>query len=661
MERKYTVRYGGRSGAAQTLALADDLVVVRTKSRARLDASTLSRRARREVGPLDSVVRYHDAGVEVFRCRGATGKQRVDRRKRARQVLKQEQAVQFAGHVLCDARSRAPVVYTENFFVKFADDCAESTCRRLLRQHGLAIKRVVEYAPNAFFAGAPDGTGRQVFAAAAGLLQIESVELCHPELVRPARRRGAADEQWHLKRTVVDGRTIDEHANVVKAWEVTEGEGITIAVIDDGFDIDHEEFAGSWKIHAPRDLTRGRDDPRPGNEDHHGTACAAVACGNGEHRAAGVAPKARLMPLRVVSGLGSQAEADAFFWAAQNGADVIACSWGPTDGDWWDEDDPTHDQVTPIPDATRLAIDWAVEHGRGGRGCVVVWAAGNGNESVDNDGYASHEKVMAVAACNDTGTHSAYSDHGDAVWCCFPSDDGYVGRTPGVWTADRTGAVGYNPGTAERGDESGNYTNDFGGTSSACPGVAGVAALILSRNPDLRWDEVMDVVMHSCDQVDVDGGEYDEYGHSPWYGFGRVNARRAVDLALAEPAGRTVVHTATQEVPVRDFRIAKLELDVGDRRPIDRLRVHIDVEHTHVGDLIVRLAPPPATGVSPIVLHERTGGRRNNINRTYDVASTPDLAELVGATPTGTWTLKVSDRGTRHVGRIRRFSLAITS
>src|SRR3712207_8807840 len=46
------------------------------------------------------------------------------------------------------------------------------------------------------------------------------------------------------------------------------------------------------------------------------------------------------------------------------------------------------------------------------------------SESVDNDGYASHETVIAVAACNDRGTRSAYSDFGEAVWCCFPSSHG---------------------------------------------------------------------------------------------------------------------------------------------------------------------------------------------------------------------------------------------
>ena len=70
----------------------------------------------------------------------------------------------------------------------------------------------------------------------------------------------------------------------------------------------------------------------------------------------------------------------------------------------------------------------------------------NGNESVDNDGYASYDKVVAVAACNDQSKRSIYSDFGKAICCAFPSSDfGYApfnhpeALTPGIWTTDRLG------------------------------------------------------------------------------------------------------------------------------------------------------------------------------------------------------------------------------
>jgi subtilisin family serine protease len=251
---------------------------------------------------------------------------------------------------------------------------------------------------------------------------------------------------------------------------LSQGEDVIIAVIDDGMDLNHDEFSGSGKIVSPRDVTRRTNVPTPGPGDNHGTACAGVACASGLHGASGVAPKANLMPIRLRSGLGSQAEADAFVWAADHEASVISCSWGPPDGRWWDPTDPRHHQVVPLPDSTRLAIDHAINNGRNGKGCVICWAAGNGNESVENDGYASYDKVISVAACSDRGDRSVYSDVGASNWCCFPSnnfrDNGSPAPlTPGIWTTDRSGTVGYNESPSPAGD----FTEGFGGTSSACP------------------------------------------------------------------------------------------------------------------------------------------------------------------------------------------------
>jgi hypothetical protein len=190
----------------------------------------------------------------------------------------------------------------------------------------------------------------------------------------------------------------------------------------------------------------------------------------------------------------------------------------------------------PLPDSTRLAIDYAVTNGRGGLGCVVFFAAGNGNESVDNDGYASYDRVLAVAACNDQGQRSVYSDYGEAVFCAFPSNDlpwpekdQPAPLTPGIWTTDRTGRAGYS-------DD--DYTNSFGGTSSACPGAAGVAALVLSSNESLRWDAVRDLMRRSCDRIDPERGKYDEKGHSHLYGHGRLNAEKAARSAGGGQARR---------------------------------------------------------------------------------------------------------------------------
>ncbi len=377
--------------------------------------------------------------------------------------------------------------------------------------------------------------------------------------------------------------------------------------------------------------------------------------------ASGVAPRARLMPIRYVSGLGSQAEADAFVWSAQHGADVISCSWGPVDGHPRDPDDPRHEAVTPLPDSTRLAMEFALQHGRGGKGCVICWAAGNGNESVDNDGYASFEKVISVAACNDRGKRSEYSDFGNAIWCSFPANDFPPhARTEGIWTTDRTGAEGYNHARESQGDAAGNYTNSFGGTSSACPGVAGVAALILARNPDLRWDEVKQILKDSCEQIDKKDGKYDKTtGHSVFYGFGRVDAAKAV--ALAEPAAKdyAAVHTAVQDVAIKDKKTSEIAVAVGDTDPIRSLKVNVDIEHTFVSDLVLRLLPPAATGAGTLLLQEHEGGAMQNLTKTYDTVNTPALAALEGKSPEGTWTLQVTDKVQQDEGTIKSFGVRI--
>ncbi|RCJ19879.1 peptidase S8 [Nostoc sp. ATCC 43529] len=657
------VRYGGQNGQRYELAISDEHVVVRTENRSPLlgqrpfEVAPVSIAARSILNQFELTARFRQAGVEILRAKVPT--QGVALRDRARAILNEEPKVEFAGRVLVDPRSQEPVIYTENLFVKFDNRQDSGACEEVLGRYNLTIKRKLEYARNAYFVSAPANTGLAIFDIAERLLNEQSVELCHPELVRELRPRQVFPQQWHLKQTTINGKVINAHANVEAAWKLSDGTGTIIAIIDDGVDLNHEEFRSSGKIVAPRDATRKTNDPSPGNDDNHGTACAGVACANGNFGASGVAPGAKLMPIRLASALGSQNEADAFVWAAQNGADVISCSWGPADGVWFEPNDPLHNQKVPLPDSTRLAIDFAINKGRNGKGCVVLFAAGNGNESVDNDGYASYQNVIAVAACNDYGTRSAYSDFGKAIWCAFPSNNGDTSQTTGIWTTDRSGVVGYNSGKVGLGDTAGNYTNEFGGTSSACPGAAGVAALIIARNPNLRWDEVRDIIKRSCDRIDQVGGKYDANGRSPFYGYGRINAFKAVELAKPNQPSPVGIFQAVQDVPIADFQTSKLPLAIANTNLIKSIKVTVDIEHTYIADLIVTLNPPAQTGVSPIILHDRLGGSSDNIKTTYDEVNTPKLAAFKGKNPQGTWTLEVQDKANLDTGKIRSFTIEI--
>jgi serine protease len=198
--------------------------------------------------------------------------------------------------------------------------------------------------------------------------------------------------------------------------------------------------------------------------DGHGVACAGIiAASHNSINVRGVAPNIKLLTVNIFApNTTNQQIADGINWAWQNGADVLSNSWGYS----------CNQNGINIPQITD-AITNARTSGRGGKGCVVVFAAGN-NYPVDNCGYgpagyvsfpSTVTGVLCVSAINKYGTIASYSSRGSRI------DITAIGGENDIRTLDRMGSAGYN---------SGNDMSDFGGTSAACPQVSGVAALILS-------------------------------------------------------------------------------------------------------------------------------------------------------------------------------------
>ena len=96
----------------------------------------------------------------------------------------------------------------------------------------------------------------------------------------------------------------------------------------------------------------------------------------------------------------------------------------------------------------------------------------------------------------------------------------------------------------------------------------------------------------SCDQIDQAGGSYNSEGHSPYYGYGRLNARKAVELARPTQLQAQLSYTARQDVPIKDLNTAELALTIADDHPVQSVSIEVDIEHTYIGDLIVTLSPP---------------------------------------------------------------------
>ena len=311
--------------------------------------------------------------------------------------------------------------------------------------------------------------------------------------------------------------------HVAAAWAVTRGERSVLAVVDHNVDVaDHPAFAGRTlpEYRAPGVTRAGLADAYR----THGAKVAGLAVAKSEF-VTGVAPAATLLPVSVPTlGMGDDhPEADTLRWVADAGADVICCAWAPS----------LKAGQYALPSRVREALSYCAREGRGGRGCVLVFAAGNDGLDVDLNGYATHSAVIAVGACNAHGRRPSYSNVGGALWCVYTSRD----------PADATGASLPYRTTAPVGSlllgES-FYSSTFGFTSAACAIVAGICALIVSANSELTAVQVRDILRQSCEKIDAEGGAYDAAGRSRSYGYGRPNAFHAVRLAQSASGKRRV-------------------------------------------------------------------------------------------------------------------------
>jgi len=607
-------------------------------------------------------------------------------------------SVVFASHVYYSEQNPETLVYLTNEVVlQFAPDVEESERRAIAAQFNLQFVQPVEGIGNTFVCQlAPQArenpikivnrlTGYpKIFTAEANII------IPQESLYRP--RDNFYPQQWYLDNSGSSQVDRNAHIDAEKAWDITRGDrSVVVAVTDDAIDINHPDFQGEGKIVAPRDF-KGQDFlPLPeAPQESHGTACAGVAVAeeNGQG-IAGVAPGCALMPLRTTGFLDDKSIEDLFNWAVEKGASVISCSWGAASVRF------------PLSLRQRAAIQRAATQGRDGKGCVVVFAAGNANRPVNGtiyernwvrnilkgptqwlSGFAAHPDVIAVSASTSLNQKSAYSNWGTHISVCAPSNNappgiwfaetGFISTAPavrsrlpglGIFTADRLGRLGYDPG---------NFTRDFGGTSSACPVVAGVAALVLSANPDLTAREVRDILQQSADkivdrsrdpQLGLQMGTYDQNGHSQWFGYGKVNAFKAVRAAQQrqqdkQRAARSLQwqNTRAIAIPDSDPRGASSRIKVTERAPVKEIQIAVEIEHEFLGDLDIYLRPPNQRA---ILLQNRTLGARTYLQATYSLQTTPTLNRVLNRPARGYWELWAVDRAKGDTGRIKSWQLTL--
>ena len=450
--------------------------------------------------------------------------------------------------VFIERESQLKLVATDQILVSFKTNASAARTRKLLDGLGLTVIGTSEFDRSRKIL-VPSSVRRasRTLDLANQLVEADDlVSYAAPNFLAEVRKRTLNDpqfgRQWHLDNTGQPNGIAGEDVRALAAWAKVDGgtPAVVIAIIDDGIDLNHPDLKTNIWTNPSRTARdrHGRDflddldpyNPNPkvfnapfddtDTNDIHGTPCAGVAAavGNNGKGVVGMAWNCRLMAVKILAGPSlapNDRIADAIRYAAQH-ADVLSCSWG----------------VARHPDI-ESAIDYAVERGRRGRGSIVCVATGNDGQS--RIGFPStHDAAVAVGACNDRGRRSSYSNYGTGIDIVAPSNDDDP-RRQGITTTD----VSFRG----KGYSSGAYCDDFGGTSSATPLVAGCAALVLSANASLSWDGARDVLTSTAEKIDRTNGRYTR-GYSLQYGYGRVNAAAAVDAALARPRRRGARKTA---------------------------------------------------------------------------------------------------------------------
>lgn len=546
---------------------------------------------------------------------------------------------------------------TRKLLVEFP---AGSDARKLAEALGLPVESVPSYAPHRAIVTVE--SSEAALQAMTTLRAQPSVSRVDVLLARKRQKKAVPNDplfaqQWHLRNTTQGGGSLWIDVNAVPVWDSFRGSGITIGIVDDGVQYTHPDLSLNYNANIDVDYNGADSDAAPGNlaEDTHGTACAGIAGAQGNNGVgvAGVAWEATITGLRLIAAENTDADEGAAFSHQAGAIHIKSNSWGPPDTGY----------TTEAPGS--LAADAllnAVTTGRSNLGTVFIFAAGNGLDVGDNsnyDGYANSPYVTAVSAVTDDGFQAWYSEPGANIAVCAPSSGGR--KQQGTVTTDLVGSSGYNTGSTSGELFDTAYTNDFGGTSSACPAVAGVCALMLQANPNLGWRDVKEILIrtarrnHRADPDWITNGAGISFNHK--YGAGIVDAEAAVTLAqnwinlgtltsVSVPTG--TVNTAIADAPAGGI-VRTINVPTANLR-VETVQLTVNITHAFRGDLEIVLTSP--SGTSSVLAWPHEDGV-DNFNWTFSTVRN------WGENAAGNWTLAITDRVSGDTGMLVSATLKV--
>jgi subtilisin family serine protease len=343
---------------------------------------------------------------------------------------------------------------------------SEAELRKIVRAHGAKVRKITSQGLYAVDLP-PEASEKAVAALLSNNPHIKFVEVDgygSNDLVSNDPFMGS---QWHLPKI-----------GAPAAWDSSQGNGVTIAILDSGVDPTHPDLKG--RLVAGYNFVDGNTNTA--DVFGHGTkvAGAAAASMNNAAGVASVAGLAKIMPIRVAYADGNVAwsnMAKGLTYAADRGVMIANMSFSGAAGS------------ASVLSAAKYFKD---------KGGLVFVSAGNSNKDL---GYAATDTMVILAATTQSDTKASFSNFGDHVQLSAPGSGIYTTVNGGTYAA-------------------------VSGTSFAAPITAGVAALVMAANPALTNAQVQTVLFNTAADLGT-------AGRDNYFGYGRVDAAAAVKLALA--------------------------------------------------------------------------------------------------------------------------------
>lgn len=307
------------------------------------------------------------------------------------------------------------------------------------------------------------------------------------------------------------GQWFFQTIGIERAWRHEDGDpSVTVAVVDDGCDLTHPDLAAHML--PGYDALDDDDDPSflpSTNGNNHGTSCAGLVAAVTDNATdvAGTCPECSLRCVRLLGADGTliptSTDVRAYdFVLMHDDVAVVSNSWGFT-------------ASVPVPGPLADVLMQVLATGHGGLGASVVFAAGNDSRLIQSDELEALPGLVTVGATTMFDEATSFSNRGECLALVSPV---------GTLTTDIAGPDGEDPG---------DTTSNFGGTSSSCPIVAGVLGLMVSRVPTLGVAALRTALVESVRPAPF--ATPDANGHDLTYGFGIVDPAAA--LATIDPSG----------------------------------------------------------------------------------------------------------------------------